>query len=93
MLSHAVPCDTEVNVKEPPASATTDFQHPVTVAEAAFAPKDQDTEYVARLAEQFAEFPQFTPEHVQFQGPAPVTVEGDPLVQRFDDGEEVKVAQ
>lgn len=50
------------------------------------------TTYVILLAEQLAEVPEFTPAHVQFHGPVPVTADAVPTEQRFAEGTEASAA-
>ncbi len=50
------------------------------------------TTYVILDAEQLAEFPEFTPEHVQAHGPVPVTAEAVQTEQRFAEGAEARDA-
>ncbi len=47
---------------------------------------EPQTPSTSSLAEQRAVAPPFDPAQVQFQGPAPVTVDGVPEVQKFDVG-------
>lgn len=50
------------------------------------------TTYVILDAEQLAEVPEFTPAHVQFHGPVPVTADAVPTEQRFAEGAEANAA-